>query len=430
MLKKMKEEFLYYLWSNKLLSPMLKTTNNQDITIINQGRQNHDSGPDFFNARIKINGQIWAGNVEIHVKSSDWEKHGHNHDDNYDNIILHVVFVNDMIIKRKSGEIIPCLEISGHFDEKMINIYENFMASKTWIACANSISNVNHFEIHSWLDKLGVERLEIKSNNFIKQLEETKNDFQQLFYQKLSRAFGFNTNSQAFEMMASILPFSTLKKCLNNQLQIEALLFGQAGFLNNEFHDEYPNQLKREFNFLANKYSIVPMDIKLWKHMRMRPVNFPSIRISQFAALLEKSGYDLLNIIETDRLKTVISLFECSASEYWDTHFRFDNKVKKSIRKKLGITSVNLILINTIIPFLFTYGRLNNKPTMEEKAINWLEQIKAENNLIIRNFKKLDISPKTAFHSQALIHLHKNYCDSKRCLNCRIGHNIISGKVI
>ncbi len=426
----MKEEFLYYLWSNKLLSPDLKTANNQDITIINQGRQNRDSGPDFFNARIKINGQLWAGNVEIHVKSSDWEKHGHDYDDNYDNIILHVVYINDKIIKRKSGEVLPCLEISGHFDENIINIYENFMASKTWIACANTINRVNHFEIHSWLDKLGVERLEIKSNQFTKQLQETKNDFQQLFYQKLARAFGFNTNSQAFEMMASILPFATFKKNLNNRLQIEAILYGQAGFLNKEFHDIYPRQLKKEFNFLANKYSIIPLDIKLWKHMRLRPVNFPSIRISQFAALLEKSGHDLLNIIEAERLNTVISLFDCEASEYWDTHFRFDKKVDKSSRKKLGITSINLILINTIIPFLFTYGRLNNKPGMEEKAINWLEQIKAENNLIIRNFKNLGIHPKTAFHSQALIHLQKNYCERKDCLNCRIGHNIISGKSV
>lgn len=422
----MKEEFLYYLWSNKLLKPDLKTTNNQEVTIIKQGIENRDSGPDFFNARVKINNQIWAGNVEIHVKSSDWDKHGHNDDDNYDNIILHVVYENDKIVKRKSGETIPCLEIAGNFDENIINIYENFMASKTWIACANSIGHVNHLELYSWLDKLGVERLEIKSDQFIKQLDETKNDFQQLFYQKLARAFGFNTNSQAFEMMASVLPFSTFKKNLDNRLQIEAILFGQAGFLNNEFHDKYPNQLKKEFNFLSNKYSIIPMDIKLWKHLRLRPVNFPSIRISQFAALLEKSGHDLLNIVETERLKSVINIFDCEASEYWDTHFRFDKKVKKSTKKKLGVNSINLILINTIIPFLFTYGRLNNKPSMEEKAINWLEQIKAENNLIIRNFQKLDIQPKTAFHSQALIHLHKNYCANKHCLNCRIGHNIIN----
>ncbi|PLX14316.1 MAG: DUF2851 domain-containing protein [Marinilabiliales bacterium] len=303
------------------------------------------------------------------------------------------------------------------------------MASKTWIACANNLSSINIFDMHAWLDKLGVESLELKTAILSKQLIENKNDFQQLFYQKLARAFGFGTNSQAFEMMAGILPFSNIKKQLDNRLQLEAMLFGQAGMLNKQFKDKYPLALKREFNFLSNKYSIKPMDIKLWKHMRLRPVNFPSIRISQFAALLEKMANDLLNIISTKKLKTVKKILECEASEYWNNHFIFDKQVNTSSPKKLGQSSINLILINTIIPFLFTYGRQNNIIEYEEKAINWLEEIKPENNIIIRNFNKLGFKPDSAFHSQALYHLHKYYCTNKKCLECRIGHILIAAGV-
>jgi hypothetical protein len=421
----MKEEFLSYLWSNKLLKNDLLTTNNQPISILSPGLANMDSGPDFFNARIKIDGQVWAGNVEIHVNSSDWEKHSHQNDDNYDNIILHIVYNNDLVIRRKSGELIPCLELRGRFDEKIIDIYEDFMSSKSWIACANSISSVDHLSLYSWLDNIGVERLHDKSELFISDLQSTKNNFQELFYQKLARAFGFNTNSEAFELLAKQLPFSIFSKHLNNKFQIEALLYGQAGFLNAQFIDDYHIKLKKEFVFLAHKYSLKPLDPKIWKHMRMRPGNFPAIRISQFADLLQKSSADLINIVETKKLGNVMNLLDCTASGYWDNHYRFGKSVVNNSKKRLGQSSVNLILINTIIPFMFTYGRLNNKAEMEDKAVKWLESIKPENNKISRNFKKLGIKPANAFQSQALIHLHKNYCRQKKCLHCRIAYKLM-----
>ncbi len=422
----MKEEFLSYLWSNKLLRNDLLTTDNQSLSILSPGVLNRDSGPDFFNARLNIGGQTWAGNIEIHINSSDWEKHGHQDDDNYDNIILHIVYNNDLIIKRKSGEKIPCLELMGSFDEKLIDIYEDFMSSKAWIACANIISTVDHLSLHSWLDNIGIERLQDKSALFINDLHLSNNNFQELFYQKLARAFGFNTNSEAFELLAKQLVSSVFAKHLDNKFQIEALLFGQAGFLNTVVKDDYHYKLKKEFVFLSHKYKLKPLDVKIWKHLRMRPGNFPCIRISQFADLLHKSSAKLVNIVETQKLGNVINLLECTASAYWDNHYRFGKTVKKTSRKKLGKSSINLLLINTIVPFMFTYGRLNNMVELEDKAVRWLETIKPENNNICHNFSKLGIKPINAFQSQALIQLHKNYCRQKKCLHCRIGYKLMS----
>ncbi len=422
----MKEEFLSYLWSNKLLRNDLLTTDNQSLSILSPGVLNRDSGPDFFNARLNIGGQTWAGNIEIHINSSDWKKHGHQDDDNYDNIILHIVYNNDLIIKRKSGEKIPCLELMGSFDEKLIDIYEDFMSSKAWIACANIISTVDHLSLHSWLDNIGIERLQDKSALFINDLHLSNNNFQELFYQKLARAFGFNTNSEAFELLAKQLVSSVFAKHLDNKFQIEALLFGQAGFLNTVVKDDYHYKLKKEFVFLSHKYKLKPLDVKIWKHLRMRPGNFPCIRISQFADLLHKSSAKLVNIVETQKLGNVINLLECTASAYWDNHYRFGKTVKKTSRKKLGKSSINLLLINTIVPFMFTYGRLNNMVELEDKAVRWLETIKPENNNICHNFSKLGIKPINAFQSQALIQLHKNYCRQKKCLHCRIGYKLMS----
>ncbi|NOY49074.1 MAG: DUF2851 family protein [Chlorobi bacterium] len=422
----MKEEFLSYLWSNKLLRNDLLTTDNQSLSILSPGTLNRDSGPDFFNARINIQGQTWAGNIEIHINSSDWKKHGHQNDDSYDNIILHVVYNNDLIIKRKSGEKIPCLELKGSFDEKLIDIYEDFMSSKAWIACANSISSVDHLSLHSWLDTIGIERLHDKSRLFINDLHTTNNNFQELFYQKLARAFGFNTNSEAFELLAKQLLSSVFAKHLDNKFQIEALLFGQAGFLNTHSMDDYHNKLKKEFVFLSHKYKLKPLDVKIWKHLRMRPGNFPCIRISQFADLLHKSSAKLVNIVETKKLGNVRDLLECTASAYWDNHYRFGEIVKKTSKKKLGKSSINLLLINTIVPFMFTYGRLNNMVELEDKAVKWLEAIKPENNNICHNFNKLGIKAINAFQSQALIQLHKNYCRQRKCLHCRIGYKLMS----
>jgi len=422
----MKEDFLIYLWSQRLLSPVLKTQQNEDIVVLKPGIRNHDSAPDFFNALIKIDNKTWAGNVEIHVNSSDWDKHGHTNDKAYDNIILHVVYNDDKPIKRSSGEIIPCLALNNSIDKNIVKTFNGFMSARTWIACENMISEVGHFDLHHWLDKLTIERLEKRATNILAELEENKFNFQETFYHKLANGFGFNTNSAAFELLAASTPLSILSKHRNNLLQIEALLFGQAGFLNQEYSDDYPNKLKREYLFLSHKYNLKSIDRKLWKFMRLRPSNFPTIRISQFALFIQKSEGLLTRIFETKSLQTVISLFETYTSEYWQHRYQFDKTSKKRSKKVLGKTSIDLLIINTIVPFMFTYGQINNIPLLKDRSIEWLEKTKAESNLITRNFSKHNIKPSNAFQSQALIQLYKEYCTNRRCLECRIGHKLMS----
>lgn len=422
----MKEDFIIYLWSQRLLSPKLKTQQNKDITIIKPGQRNHDSGPDFFNALIKIGNETWAGNIEIHVNSSDWNKHKHSNNKAYDNIILHVVYHDDKSIKRNNGQIIPCVELKNNFNQKIMDNYVDFMSARTWIACENMISHIGHFDLHNWYDKLSIERLEKRSMDIMNKLENNKFDFQEIFYQKLARGFGFNTNSVAFELLAINIPLSVLSRHSNNLLQVEALLFGQAGFLNGEFADEYPNKLKKEFLFLSHKYNLKPIDRKLWKFMRMRPSNFPTIRIAQFASFIHKAEGILTSILKTQKLSTVMSLFEITASDYWNNHYRFDKVSARKSTKKLGNSSIDLLLINTIIPFMFTYGQVNNMPDLKDQSMEWLEKLKTEKNMIIRNFYKNSIIPSNAFQSQALIQLYKEYCVNRRCLECRIGHKLMN----
>jgi hypothetical protein len=420
----MNEEFLNYLWSNQLFTAD-KTSGNNSLSVLNPGQQNTDSGPDFFNAMIKIGDTTWAGNVEIHVRSSDWQRHQHENNPAYDNIILHVVFEDDKPVFRQNNEKIPTLVLKDKFDESILHKYSAFIDSSKWIACEESIAKVNYFDRLSWLDRLMAERLENKAEQILTDLIRSKNDFHETFYRKLSRNFGFNTNGDIFESLAVSLPLRILARH-NNLLQIEALLFGQAGMLHIELKDDYPQQLYKEYLFLSEKYSLTPISPKPWKFMRMHPVNFPTIRISQFANVIYRSSGLLHKILETDKLSDILSLFKTQASPYWTDHFSFGKKAKPKI-KSLGLSSINLLLINTIIPFTFVYGKQTASDTLMEKAVAWLEQIKAENNSIIRNFNERGIQAQNAMQSQALIQLKKNYCDKKRCLECRIGYLLLNG---
>lgn len=421
----MNEEFLNYLWLNQLFATD-KVSTGESLAVLSPGQQNTDSGPDFFNARIKIGNTTWAGNVEVHTRSSDWYKHRHENNPAYDNIILHVVYEDDHPVSRKNNELIPALVLKNSFDETILIKYQSFINSSKWIACEDSIQTVNHFDQLSWFDKLMAERLEAKAEEVIRELSSSNNDFHEAFYRKLARNFGFNTNGDAFESLALSLPLKILSKHNNNLLQLEALLYGQAGLLTLKYTDTYPEQLYKEYLFLAEKYGLTPINPKAWKFMRMRPANFPTIRLSQFANIIHRSSGLLHKILDSGKLSDVISLFKTQASPYWTAHFRFDKKAEPKI-KVLGISSINLLLINTIIPFVFVYGKQTASDTLTEKAVNWLEQIKAENNVIIRNFNDRGIKAENAMQSQALLQLKNNYCDKKRCLECRIGHLLLNG---
>lgn len=420
----MNEDFLIYLWRYQLINSDLHTTDGEKIVVQNPGLLNTDSGPDFFNGQVKIDDTTWAGNIEIHVSSSDWFKHKHQYDNAYDNIILHIVLLDDKPVYRNNGEKIPTIELKNNFDEKILSKYRSFLDSTRWIACENLIANVGHFEKYAWLDTLMAERLEQKATAIQEELSATNQDFQEVFYRKLARNFGFKTNADAFESVASGLPLSLLIKHKTDIFQIEALVFGQSGLLHNQLKDDYPRNLKTEYLFLSEKYDLEPIDARRWKFMRMRPSNFPTIRLAQFAQVIYKSSGLLNQILEAGKLNDLITLFKTETSPYWKDHFRFD-KLSPEKTKTLGIASIHLILINTIIPFLFVYGNQKNDKKLQQKAIDWLEEVKAERNTITQKFADIGLQAKNAMHSQALIQLKINYCDEKRCLDCRIGHTLL-----
>lgn len=420
----MDEEFINYLWQYQLINQMPETSDGEKLKVIHPGNRNTDSGPDFFNARIKIGETTWAGNVEVHVQASDWNRHNHQHDPAFDNVILHVVLKNDQDIFRKNREKIPTLELEGKFNKEILKKYHLFMTSKKWIPCEDLIPNVDYFELTGFFEALMAERLEQKSAIIEEKLARTKLDFNEVFYQKLARNFGFNTNSDAFEWLAGSLPVNVLAKHKDNLMQVEAILYGQAGLLNKKFKDDYPNKLKSEYLFLAEKYKLEPLDEKIWKFMRLRPANFPTIRIAQFAKLFYNTSSGLTALLEAGKLDDLIHFFKTGTSNYWNNHYRFDT-LSEARKKKLGTASIQLILINTIIPFLFIYGRYKADESMQQRALDWLEKLKPENNHIVKKFRTLGITPNSAMHSQAMLQLKQHYCDRKRCLECRIGHQLL-----
>ncbi|OIO99998.1 MAG: hypothetical protein AUJ98_09510 [Bacteroidetes bacterium CG2_30_33_31] len=421
---KMTEEFIYYLWKMNLLYGELFSTDGQPISIINSGIRNEDSGPDFFNARLKIGDTEWAGNVEMHTTASDWLRHGHNDDRAYDSVILHVVYECDTEITNKNSELIPCLVIKGHYDESLYFKYRNLVSGRDWIACASNIAQVGDIHIFNFLDRILIDRLERKTAAFEKILEETNGNWEDTFYITLARNFGFNTNSQPFEMLARALPLAILTKHKEDVFQMEALLFGQAGLLNDRLDDDYSKKLVKEYSFLRKKYGLENVKAYAWKFMRMRPVNFPTIRISQFAQLIHKSNHLLSKILEIDKLENLKSYFEVEVSEYWLTHFTFGPK-SKSRSKSLGEDSFNLILINTIVPFLFVYGKHHDNQFFIDRAILFLQQTRAESNGIVRRWAATGVKATNASNSQALLSLKNDYCDNILCLNCAIGNSIL-----
>ena len=421
----MTEEFLYYLWKFRLFNQFnLFSTSGEKIEILNVGELNTDSGPDFFNSKVKIGNTIWAGNVEIHINSSDWKKHKHNIDNSYDNLILHVVFNNDENIFRKNGELIPTIEISNQFDFELFENYKYLKNNNLWIPCQNSIANVNSIIINNWLNRLLIERLERKCISIYNSLSLNKNNWEETFYQHLASNFGFKINSHAFELLAKSLSQSYIAKHKDNLTQIEALLFGQSGMLSKEFIDEYPNKLKSEYKYLKNKFSLSPIEGHLWKFFRVRPSNFPTIRISQFANLIYKSSKLFSLILEIKNLNEIRNLLKVEPSVYWLAHFHFD-KISPKRTKNISDSSIDLVLINTIIPFIFAYSKQKNDENLKERAINFYELIDGESNSIIQNWQSLRLNIDSAFNTQALLELKSQYCNNKKCLDCSIGNFIL-----
>ncbi|MDR0371108.1 MAG: DUF2851 family protein [Prevotellaceae bacterium] len=419
----MREALLHYVWQYKLFSVYkLKTPDNKAVEIIDAGKPNTDAGPDFFNAKIKIDDTLWAGNVEIHRRSSDWFRHGHEKDKHYNNVILHVVEIADTDIFRQNGEKIPQLElqVSEGIERKANELYRQ----NKQIACADEIADIPAIYIRDWKNALLVERLSQKTSEIENRLKNSHFHWEEALYIVSARNFGFGTNGQAFEQTAQSLPLSVLAKHKNNLFQIEALLFGQSGLLFTDETDEYVDSLRKEYDFLAKKYQLKPVDGAVWKMARLRPDNFPHVRIAQFADLIHNSSKLFSKILEKQDLNGVKSVFDCKVSGYWLEHYRFAKTSSKKA-KQLGKKAVDTIIINTIVPFLYAYGTLKENQEYKDRAAAFLEQLKPEENSVVKQWRDLNIPVDNAADSQALLQLKKQYCEDKKCLYCRIGHKIL-----
>jgi hypothetical protein len=420
----MNEDFLQFIWNSGLYdSANLKTGEGENVDVISAGIRNRDSGPDFYSAKIRIGDTVWAGTVEIHKKASEWNLHGHQNDSAYNNVILHVVEKNDAVIRRKNGEIIPCVEIT--YPESFKRRYLELSESKQHIPCANYIPDVAPLKIQFGLDRIATERLERKTSDISVLMGETFNDMEEVFHCILFRYFGFKTNALPFEMLARSLPAKLLRKYSHSLSAIESLLFGQAGFLDIEAADEYSFILKSEYQFLKNKHNLVAMDKSLWKYAKLRPVNFPTIRIAQVAAMLSKYQSLWEIVVTLDNIKDIHEIFDVTASGYWDSHYIFEKTSSNVSPKRLGEKAIDNLIINVIAPMIFTYSIYGGDETLKERALYFLESLKAESNSVINEWIECGIKPANALQSQALLHLQTVYCSSKKCLKCTIGKEVI-----
>lgn len=421
----MKEDFLQFIWRHGLYQKeKLETTDGTRVEILSAGQSNYDSGPDFFNARIKIGETTWAGNIEIHQKSSHWYLHHHDTDAAYENVILHVVEAYDRPVKVKNHEL-PTLVLS--YRDEIRDNYERLLKSNRWIACEERLATVDPFILRFWFSALMIERLESKTKEIVKLLQQNQNNWNETFYQLLARNFGMKTNALPFELLAKSLPLSILSKHKNDLFQTEALLFGQSGLLNNSLlGDDYFLSLRKEYSFMYKKYALAGMESHLWKFMRLRPINFPTVRIAQLAALIHHSSALFSHVLETESPDELQKLFTVKASGYWDTHYRFNKPSDENKPKVLGETAFNNLVINTIVPMLFVYGDQHMDQGMKDRALLLLEKLAPEENQIIRKWQDSGIKSRSAFETQALLQLKNNYCDHKKCLNCQLGAKIIT----
>jgi hypothetical protein len=420
----MKEDFLHYLWKFKKFDTLnLKTSNKEEITISKVGQYLEQAGPDFFNAQITIGNQKWAGNVEIHLKSSDWYIHHHEKDAGYENVILHVVWDHDSEIYRSNNTEIPVLELKNYVDGITIANYQKLVSPKSWIFCEKQLKEIPQFTLLNWQERLFFERLERKSKPIFELLEQTNNDWEAVLFCLLAKNFGLNTNGEIFLKIVKSIPFAVIRKeCFEGE-NLEALLFGSAGLLDAEKEDAYFKDLKFRYFYLLHKYQIeknCSEPVQFFKH---RPDNFPTIRLSQLANLYHEHQNLFSKVITLTSVEAIYNLFQVSVSTYWQTHYQFD-KVSPKKKKALSKSFVDLIILNTVIPLQFAYAKSLGKEVSED-LINVLNDIDPEKNSIIEKFSSFGIKSKNAFESQSLLQLKNEYCGKSRCLECAIGMELL-----
>lgn len=420
------EKLMQYVWKHRLWrSEDMVTNTGKKVRVVDPGLLNTDAGPDFFNAKIEIDGHMWVGNVEMHYRATDWKRHHHDSDKAYDSVILHVVAKDDAPVRRTNGELIPqlVLEVSPQFNAD----YASLVGATIEVPCATKIKQVPHLTIVEWVEGLAFERLHGKVERIHQLLESFNGSWEDVCYVTLARNFGFGINNDAFERLARRTPLRLLGKHSDSVLQIEALLFGQAGMLDAQKPgmDSYYNQLCTEYAFLSNKFQLTPMEKESWKLFRIRPQNFPYRRIAMLAQFIE-GGFRMMNrILEAEGEKEMRALFEVELSGYWTKHYTF-GKPNDRATATLSRSSIDIILINTVAPLIYAYGELTGSYEMTDKAIKLLEDLRAESNSIVSHFVAYGIDCPDALTSQALVQLKREYCDARKCIYCKIGHHLLS----
>ena len=421
----MQEDFLHYIWKHKAFeTSQLKTTKSEEININQLGQHNHNAGPDFFNAQLFIADQLWAGNVEIHIKSSDWYVHSHEIDKAYDNVILHVVWEHDTEIFRKDNSEIPTLELKHYIDKNLIKNYQKLMQSKSWINCEPSFPEIDDFLLNNWLERLYIERLERKSEEIHSILKKSNNDWEAVLFKMLTKNFGLKVNGESFLSLANSFDFVIIRKLQNDALELEALFFGQASLLNIDVQEVNYLKLQKRYEFLRQKFKLNNQGVLPLQFFRLRPPNFPTIRLSQLANLYQKQTNLFSKIVEVQTREDVYKLFNVETSEFWKSHYTF-SKASKISKKALTKSFIDLLIINTIVPLKFSYAQSQGK-TIDDDLFQLIKQIKIENNSIIKKFLELKPIEKTSLSSQALLQLKQNYCDKNKCLKCAVGNALIS----
>ncbi len=424
----MNERLLQFIWQFQYFNKNeLQTAQGDRLTIINPGKYNTHQGPDFLDAKVTIANTTWAGNIEIHIKSSDWTRHNHTADKNYSNIILHIVWENDSDIFYENGSVLSTLSLQSLVPKLLLDRFRELMLHEAFVPCDSYLPVLDEIKWLAWKERVAVERLQRKSALVLNLLSEANNHWEEVFWWLLARNFGMKVNADIFESVARSLPVNILAKHKNQIHQLEAFLLGQAGLLDDDFDEDYPQLLKREYLFYQKKYQLKQLPVKPF-FLRMRPANFPTIRLAQLAMLVNKSSHLFSKIKETDSVEEAKELLNVTANDYWHYHYKFDESGNYH-PKQLGSQMTENIIINTAVPVLFAYGLLNKEEQIKDKALQWLTELAAEKNTITHKWTDYNVSNNNALESQALIELKNNYCNPRRCLECAVGNAILRQEV-
>lgn len=423
----MNERLLQFIWQFQYFNKNeLQTEAGERLTIIQPGQYNTHQGPDFLDAKISIDNTILAGNIEIHINSSDWTKHNHTNDKNYANIILHVVWENDSNIFYRNHFVLPTLTLQNLIPKLLLDRFKDLMLHKSFVPCDAYLPVLDEMKWLAWKERMAIERMQRKSDFVLNLLKEANNHWEEVFWWMLARNFGIKVNVDIFESIARSIPLNILAKHKNQIHQLEAFLLGQAGLLESDFEEDYPQLLKNEYVFYQKKYQLKQVPVKPF-FLRMRPANFPTIRLAQLAMLVHKSSHLFSKIKETNSLQTVKNLLNVTANDYWHYHYKMD-EASDYKPKQLGNQMAENIIINTAIPVLFAFGLINKEETIKDKVMQWLSELAAEKNTITKKWMEHGVLNNNALESQALIELKNNYCELRRCLECAVGNAILKGR--